>query len=174
MDSAKLNDWAQVIGIFALVGSLIFIGLQMQQDRRLAAAQVIVAADSVQMDFAALISDNRDVWDRGLKGEELSAADEMAFRAVARGHFQRHLGVYQRLGLLGLGSGDSMVQKYAFDLYQYPSLRKAFLQMRDDVSARRNYFGTTPVVQFDNKVMEALERMDEAPPQLGERSNFPF
>ena len=163
-----------MIGIFALVGSLIFIGLQMQQDRRLAAAQVIVAADSVQMDLAALISDNRDVWDRGLKGEELSAADEMAFRAVARGHFQRHLGVYQRLGLLVLGSGDSMVQKYAFDLYQYPSLRKAFLQMRDDVSARRNYFGTTPVGQFDNKVMEALERMDEAPPQLGERSNFPF
>ena len=36
MDSAKVNDWMQVIGIFALVASLIFVGLQMQQDRRIA------------------------------------------------------------------------------------------------------------------------------------------
>ena len=36
MDSAKLNDWMQVIGIFALVASLIFVGLQMQLDREIA------------------------------------------------------------------------------------------------------------------------------------------
>ncbi len=39
MDSAKLNDWMQVIGIFAVVGSLIFVGMQMQQDRRIAVSQ---------------------------------------------------------------------------------------------------------------------------------------
>jgi len=36
MDSAKLNDWMQVIGIFAVVASLIFVGLQMRQDRQIA------------------------------------------------------------------------------------------------------------------------------------------
>jgi hypothetical protein len=34
MDSAKLNDWMQVIGIFALVASLVFVGLQMKRPRR--------------------------------------------------------------------------------------------------------------------------------------------
>lgn len=29
MDSAKLNDWMQVVGIFALVTSLIFVGLHL-------------------------------------------------------------------------------------------------------------------------------------------------
>jgi hypothetical protein len=38
MDSAKLNDWMQVFGIFALVGSLIFVGLQMKQDQDIAIA----------------------------------------------------------------------------------------------------------------------------------------
>jgi hypothetical protein len=38
MDSAKLNDWMQVIGIFALVASLIFVGLQMKQDHEIARA----------------------------------------------------------------------------------------------------------------------------------------
>jgi hypothetical protein len=36
MDSAKLNDWMQVIGIFALVGSLVFVGLQMKQTHEIA------------------------------------------------------------------------------------------------------------------------------------------
>ena len=38
MDSAKLNDWMQVIGIFAVVASLIFVGLQMKQTHEIAIA----------------------------------------------------------------------------------------------------------------------------------------
>ena len=38
MDSAKINDWMQVIGIFSVVASLVFVGLQMQQDRKIALA----------------------------------------------------------------------------------------------------------------------------------------
>ena len=36
MDTAKLNDWLQVIGLFGVIGSLIFVGLQMKQDREIA------------------------------------------------------------------------------------------------------------------------------------------
>jgi hypothetical protein len=38
MDSAKLNDWMQVIGIFAVVASLIFVALQMKQSQEIAIA----------------------------------------------------------------------------------------------------------------------------------------
>ena len=38
MDLAKLNDWMHVLGIFALVASLIFVGLQMKQDHEIALA----------------------------------------------------------------------------------------------------------------------------------------
>lgn len=38
MDSSKLNDWMQVAGIFALVASLIFVGLQMKQSQDIAIA----------------------------------------------------------------------------------------------------------------------------------------
>ncbi len=38
MDSAKLNDWMQVVGIFALVASLVFVGLQMKQSQEIAIA----------------------------------------------------------------------------------------------------------------------------------------
>jgi len=39
MDSAKLNDWMQVVGIFALVASLVFVGLQMKQSQEIRIAE---------------------------------------------------------------------------------------------------------------------------------------
>lgn len=49
MDSSKLNDWMQVIGIFAVVASLIFVGLQMRQ------AQEISMSDAYQVRAAATV-----------------------------------------------------------------------------------------------------------------------
>ena len=45
MDSAKLNDWMQIIGIFAVVASLVFVGLQVRQDQAIARSQLF--SDSI-------------------------------------------------------------------------------------------------------------------------------
>ena len=36
METAKLHDWLQVVGLFGVIASLIFVGLQMKQDREIA------------------------------------------------------------------------------------------------------------------------------------------
>lgn len=33
MDASRINDWLHVIGLFGVIGSLIFVGLQMKQTR---------------------------------------------------------------------------------------------------------------------------------------------
>ena len=38
MDSSRLNDWLQVVGLFGVIASLLFVGLQMMQDRQIALA----------------------------------------------------------------------------------------------------------------------------------------
>jgi len=40
LDSAKLSDWLQVIGLFAVVASLIFVGLQMKQTDAIALSEI--------------------------------------------------------------------------------------------------------------------------------------
>jgi len=47
MDSAKINDWMQVVGIFALVASLVFVGMQMQQDREIARVMIYQSRASI-------------------------------------------------------------------------------------------------------------------------------
>ena len=59
MDSAKLNDWMQVIGIFAVVASLIFVGLEMRQSQKIAlsAAYQARADSSMSLRLAPLASE---------------------------------------------------------------------------------------------------------------------
>jgi len=39
MDSAKVSDWMQIVGIFSVVVSLVFVGLQLRQSQEIAIAE---------------------------------------------------------------------------------------------------------------------------------------
>ena len=51
MNSAKLNDWMQVVGIFAVVASLIFVGLQMKQAHEIAMASQFQERNATLVEF---------------------------------------------------------------------------------------------------------------------------
>ncbi|MCH8057590.1 MAG: hypothetical protein IIB78_06965 [Proteobacteria bacterium] len=36
VNSAKLNDWLQVAGMFGVIGALVFVGVQMKQTQKIA------------------------------------------------------------------------------------------------------------------------------------------
>ena len=51
MNSAKLNDWIQIVGIFALVASLIFVGLQIKQAEEIAESNAYQARAQTSIEF---------------------------------------------------------------------------------------------------------------------------
>ena len=70
MDSTKLNDWMQVVGIFAVVASLIFVGLQMKQSQEIAvAAQYQERANTSVMFWVESKNDetSKIFWGRGFQ-----------------------------------------------------------------------------------------------------------
>ena len=58
MERMSWKNFLEGLGVLALVASLLFVGFQLQQDRNLAAAQVIVNAQSATNELFVLISDN--------------------------------------------------------------------------------------------------------------------
>ena len=52
MNSARVNDWLQVVGIFALVASLIFVGLQMRQEHEIALSAIYQARAQMTLDVS--------------------------------------------------------------------------------------------------------------------------
>ena len=51
MESAKLNDWMQVVGIFAVVASLVFVGMEMRQSQKIALSAAYQARSDSSMNL---------------------------------------------------------------------------------------------------------------------------
>ena len=58
MDSAKLSGWLQVVGLFAVVASLIFVGLQMKQADAIALSQIYQERAIAARDHDLIIASN--------------------------------------------------------------------------------------------------------------------
>lgn len=102
MNSSKLSDWVQIIGIFAVVLSLIFVGLQMRQTQEIAMATLYqMRSDSAQALGAQMI-DNEKAREVAVQSftegtQNLSPEDFMLLRITCEsvlGHFENSHHLY--------------------------------------------------------------------------------
>jgi len=58
VNSQKINDWLQIVGLFGVIGSLIFVGLQLKQTQAIALSETYHnrTATSVDMNVGAINS----------------------------------------------------------------------------------------------------------------------
>ncbi len=144
----KYPSWreiAELIGVTAIVASLIFVGLQLQQDRRIGIADTLIMRAEITANITQLVNDNRDVWINGLNGAELSEADELTFYAIAEAIESHLFGQYVRARVIGAGSPEDSQRGYAMAIYTYPGLRRIFVQDGDSRRAARKAQGRSPV-----------------------------
>jgi hypothetical protein len=78
----KPTNWkviAELIGIAAIVGSLIFVGLEIQQSREIARLEWtgVLAAEQIALD--SLLASEAEVWRKGCDGSDLSPAEQVVF-----------------------------------------------------------------------------------------------
>ena len=90
MDSAKLNDWMQVIGIFALVASLVFVGLQMRQAQDIALSDTYQTRAIASSEFMSSFGGNPTligIFEKVAAGglDQITPEEESAARYVAGG-----------------------------------------------------------------------------------------
>jgi hypothetical protein len=61
MDSAKLNDWLQVVGLFGVIASLLFVGMQMKQDRDIALSEAFQTRTEISLSLDSDLRNNPDL-----------------------------------------------------------------------------------------------------------------
>ncbi len=91
MDSTKLNDWLQVFGIFAVVASLIFVGMQMKLDREIALSAIYQDRSDASMIIRMAPLESEALLSATAKrvfgsDEKLTPEEEIAFRARYAGN----------------------------------------------------------------------------------------
>ena len=155
MDSAKLNDWMQVIGIFAVVASLIFVGQQLRLDRQIAMSEGWLQFEETQVLLSELIGQNSELWIKGLDGKELTAADQLRFDEIVGSLEARFVSRFMRSSMgVRATSSDWEAQKFAHEMYMHTGLRESVLRRW----GRHKFLDR--VVPFNNEVKQYLEKFD--------------
>ena len=123
MANPSWKDNAELVGIAAIVASLIFVGFQLRQDREIALAESLEASEASFTVINALISDHSAIWLKGQKNEDLSEAETVIMtRLVSTLHRRaRYTAAMRR----SLGKpGDAALRDLAIELYDNPGARR--------------------------------------------------
>ncbi len=165
MDSAKINDWLQVIAIFALVASLIFVGLQIKQTQEIGQGEATAYyLENVNL-FRNTIIENAEVWRNGCMDEELSDADQTRFAQMYNEYLSTAFWYWiaQERGVLRLES-DFATNAFAANIHRYPGIAK--------MSASKRLWGVEGsklddrlVARFRAAVQTRLAELKEVEPE---------
>ena len=71
MNRVSWKDIAELIGILAIVLSLLFVGLQLRQSQQLAVEELVSYSNERQNAIRGLIVDNAEIWRKACMGEPL-------------------------------------------------------------------------------------------------------
>jgi hypothetical protein len=156
----KKIDPGQMITILANLGviaGLIFVGVQLQQDRQIAVINGVEGAATGRQAWVENLSANRDLWVRGLSGEELSDADSAVFEALAQAHELYYFNNWNRARLIGAAVGDEIrwSREAALDFTTHPGLMAYW----EEQQARLLITTQTPNSLWRDSVNDEISRM---------------
>ena len=163
----KKINLGQAINILANVGviaGLVFVGLQLMQDRKVAEIATLYDGTNTRMYWIELVRESPEVWMKGLAGEPLSSAEAAEFEQVAISWELFHYTAYVSQPILGI---DQMkfVREWALQLYSHPGL----LAWWEGHKKRTLYVDPPPTGEgnpwFD-AVDEEMQKLEANAPQL--------
>lgn len=179
MDSKKIHDWMQIVGLFAVVASLIFLALQMQQDRNLALVDSTASRADTISELTDIITGNRELWVSALDGDELSTPDEAAFHAMIEAvesyFFALSVRMQGNTSELIFSASDNAEATYAFALYSHKGLRRAWEHQMEFWRTRDAAVGIVDAGSaFRERVKAKLDQLDDVSPQLQDEKRYVF
>jgi hypothetical protein len=156
----NVGQTVTLLANIAVLGGLIFVGLQLRQERQIALADGVDVAAARAVAWVQAIADNADVWRMGLSGEPLSASDTLVFDAMVAAWEFNDYTAWNRANLT-VSEQDSVrfAREAAFDLYENPGLLRTWEERRQ----RARYTGAAGAVREDDPdapVWEAVVRRE--------------
>jgi len=178
MRRENIKDWLEIVGMAAIVASLLFVGLQIRQDQRIALMETVGSDSSLNAQLADVLQGNGELWRKGLDGEELSKAEQIEFYAMARAVEYIYSSSWQRATLLDEGGGfsaDAAVRDYSIAIYFHVGLRRHF-DARIARVTRNDMAFDVPVEigPFDRSIIKRLEYLAANPMPIPENKDYMF
>ena len=127
MDFKKFNEIAELVGMAAIVLSLLFVGLQLKQSQQLAVEENVNFSNERQNAIRSLIVENAEVWHKACIGEPLDPAARI-IAAKIYGAWLDHAGAEYFLRSSGIRQSEEsqqrVIEELAAQFVIYPGLRE--------------------------------------------------
>jgi len=153
-----------LIGITAIVASLVFVGLQMRQAQNIAMSDGALANAANVIEANNAIGDNPDIWLRGNSGEELDENDEIVFQTLVRAILIAKFMEINRLRRVGADDiADVLTADFSSFLFEHPGTRRTWTEDRQVTTEHRSLLvpgRRITYYQFTETVISQLEQLD--------------
>jgi hypothetical protein len=139
MKSVSWRGAVELLGLVAIVASLVFVGLQMRQTQALAMAESDLAFLSSKVEIYNGINDHADIWVKGRSGDELGQAEAAIFSNLVLilndsvwADFRR----FRELGEIELA--QVVLHDHAAFLFQNPGARRVWSAQEENLIQYRD------------------------------------
>ena len=136
MSTPNWKGTAEFVGVIAIVGSLIFVGLQIKQEQEIALAEINLSLLASGIELNIAIGENAEVWAIGNAGEDLTRAERILYDNLLESmSFSYRTERRQYLQFDQPRAAKVPIAQFAVFLHRNPGGREAW-QLRSDQEAK--------------------------------------
>ena len=153
--------------------------MQFRQEAAIAATDSIWSRSGAITTLSELVNDNSAVWIAGLRGEELTPAEEAEFQGMAEAVESYFLANYVRFSSFGTTVSGSpgaqqAIEDYAYALYAHKGLRRVWETQLNYWVARDSAYGAERSEVFSGAVRSTLRQLDERAAPIPDEVRYVF
>lgn len=166
MNSEKLHDWLQLVGMATIVASLMFVGLQLRQSKDAAQSDLSQSSVARGVEISTLIAEYSDVWLKACAGEELSPPEQLIANSIYFRYFQDNFNSWARSESTEIGfmSPSFFTDAFAANIHRYPGFGQMALSWNDwaerGVRVTNNLFAK----RYQEEVRRRLSELEKEEP----------
>jgi len=154
----KRRDWretAELIGIFAILASLIFVALQLRQEQILTQTELRMSNVANKVAINNAIIENAEIWIKGNEGQELSPTEMAVYTRLVNNIndylFEYHL----TLPLIDPGTEEQVLSLLAGFLHDNPGAYTVWREREHRINFYRR--SIDPGETITNEWVDAIE-----------------
>ena len=149
MKPINWKEAAELIGIFAILASLIFVALQLRQEEELLQTEMRAAMVANTVSINESIIQNADVWVRGYNGEELDPAESVIHARLITNVNDYMFQVRQTFLVTEPQSEEHILAEFAGFLADNPGAYQAWIDRERRINTYRTTIDPTETISSD-------------------------
>lgn len=157
---ADWKDVAELLGIAAIVASLIFVGVQLRQDQQIALAEYGQSTSAIRAELDIAIAEHAKILVKSNAGIQLSEMEHAVLVSVTSALWRATQIDYLERSRLGEDNPQFMTDVLAVFLFRNPGARKVWLEESEMQVRYLGQLNQEGVDRIRDLVINALDTLD--------------